>query len=368
MFDTLDKGFITKREPAGPAPVAAGSRCAVAANGELVCTYSVQSALGVNDFVPTVARSTDDGRTWTEEGPIWPGLADRFSINGNVSRAPSGELFIYGIQIPIDVPGESFWSQETNGMKQNDIFWAKSTDNGRTWSEPAVILKPTPGSAEAPGAMCVTRTGRWLACYAPYRTFDPAVVVDRRQIVVMGGDDQERTWSGQPMLRFAEQHSSGAEAWVIELADGRLLGTCWHINEGDGGDYPNAYALSTDGGDSWGPTRSTDILGQSTGLAALPDGRALFIYNQRKHGEPGVRLAVIDPTEEDFGVEADELIWRAEVPTQTGTSSEHTEWQDFAFGEPSVSVLPGGELLATLWCIQPSGQGIRFVRLRLRDA
>ena len=368
MFETLDQGFITAREPAEPNPVAGCSRCALAKNGELLVTYSVQSALGVNDFVPVLARSTDGGRKWAEQGPIWPGLADRFSIVGSISRAPSCELFIYGIRIPIDVRGESFWSPETGGMKQNDIFWARSTDNGRTWTEPAVIPKPTLGAAEAPGAMCVTRTGRWLACYAPYKTLDPTVVVDRGQIVVVASVDEGSTWTGQSMLRFAAADSSGAEAWVIELADGRLLGTCWHINDKEGPDYPNAYALSTDGGDSWSPTRSTGILGQSTALAALPDGRALFVYNQRKQRVPGVRLAVVDPDEEEFGVQADELIWRAETPTQTGTSADHVDWQDFAFGEPSITVLANGELLATLWCIQPAGQGIRFVRLRLPSA
>ena len=41
------------------------------------------------------------------------------------------------------------------------------------------------------------------------------------------------------------------------------------------------------------------------------------------------------------------------------------EWSDFAFGEPSITVVPDGTLLVTLWCIQPSGQGIRYVKLKL---
>src|SRR5581483_8958022 len=102
----------------------------------------------------------------------------------------------------------------------------------------------------------------------------------------------------------------------------------------------NAYALSDDGGRTWTPTRSTGIRGQSTALAALPDGRALFVYNQRRHGEIGVWLALVQPTDTDFGIEANEIVWKAQTGTQSGSSGEHTEWEDFSFGEPSVTLLP----------------------------
>ena len=134
-----------------------------------------------------------------------------------------------------------------------------------------------------------------ICCYAPYNTFDPQLVVDRNQIVALRSDDQGQTWRHNSMIRFDSEYSTGAEAWVIELADGRLLGTTWHLNQEDKSDHPNAYAISLDGGDTWQPTRSTGIMGQSTSLAALPDGRALFIYNQRRHGEPGVWMAVVQP-------------------------------------------------------------------------
>lgn len=364
-FETLQEGFIFRCQPNTSQAVAVGSRCAVTRGGELLCTYMVQSALGINDFKVLRARSADLGQTWVEEGAIWPHLHDRWSIFGSVSRAPDGTLFFYGARTPIDQPGESLWSEATQGLKQNELFWAKSADDGRTWSEPTVIPMPFPGSAEAPGALCVTRKGTWLACYAPYHTFDPAVRMDRGQIVLLISRDGGRTWQHTAMLRFARPDSIGAEAWVIELADGRCLGTAWEIGAPQGGDRPNPFALSLDGGLRWTSAQSTGILGQSTALAALPDGRALFIYNQRKHGEVGVRLAVARPTETDFGMETDQLIWKARAATQGKSSGEHSSWTDFAFGEPSITPLTDGTLLVTLWCVQPDGAGIRFVRLRM---
>ena len=72
-----------------------------------------------------------------------------------------------------------------------------------------------------------------ICCYAPYNTFDPAVIVDRNQIVALRSDDRGQTWRHNSMIRFESEYSTGAEAWVIELADGRLLGATWHMNQED---------------------------------------------------------------------------------------------------------------------------------------
>lgn len=361
----LKDGWVTKcATNQGPRAITVGPRCALLPNGDLLCSFMFTAALARSDFLPVLFRSTDSGETWTKQGPIWPDLQERWSIYVSISRDPgAGDLFLFGSRTPIDNPGESFWSEATQGLKQNELIWARSTDLGRTWTSPAVIPMPIPGAAEAPGAMCITRQGRWLAVYSPYNTFNPEVTVERNQVVVVRSDDRGKTWSHTSMLRFSDVHSGGAEAWVIELADGNLLGTSWHISHGQGKEYPNAFALSMDGGLTWQPTQSTGIMGQSTALAALPNGGALFIYNQRKHGKAGVWLAEVQPTETDFGVRSNEIIWRAATPTQSGSSGQHEEWQDFSFGEPAVVVLPDGTLLAMLWCIQPGGRGIYYVKL-----
>jgi hypothetical protein len=364
-FQTISEGWVTKCQPGTPTAVAAGPRCAVTNEGDVVCTFMVQSQLGINDFKPMLARSHDGGRTWSEGQLLWPHLQDRYSIFGSVSRAPDGNLFFFGSRCPIDIPGETFWSDATQGLKPNELIWSRSADGGRKWADPQVIPMPIPGAAEAPGALTVMRSGRMVCCYAPYNTFDPGRVVDRNQIVALRSDDGGATWQHNSMIRFESERSSGAEAWVIELADGRLLGTTWHLNQQDNSDHPNAYAVSLDGGDTWLPTRSTGIMGQSTSLAALRDGRALFIYNQRRHGEPGVWMAVVRPASSgnDFGVESNEIVWRAQTRTQSGSSGEHNEWTDFSFGEPCVALLPDNTLLVVLWCVQPTGSGIRYVRL-----
>jgi len=364
-LEIFEEGMIARQPEVGPTAVAACSRCSVTDNGDLVCTYSVQEELGRNDFKKVIVRSSDGGTTWSEPEYIWPHLHNKFSLIGSISRAQDGELFLFGIRIPIDTQGESFWSEASEGIKQNTLFHASSTDNGHTWTDPAPLPLPIPGSAEAPGAITVMKDGGWICCYSPYNTFDSTVEVDRHQVVYMRSDDRGLNWTHGAMLRFEDTASTAAEAWVVELSDGRLLGTCWHIPPHGQPDYSNAYALSQDGGRTWTPTRSTGTLGQSPALAPLPDGRVLFVYNQRKHGEPGIRLAISRPTPEDFGIEIDRPVWQAENRTRSDTSGDHDNWQDYAFGEPSVTLLPDGAFLVAFWKIQPEERGIGYVKVRM---
>ena len=366
-FDIVDEGFLARHQPGLSADIPGSSRCVLTANGELVCSCALSKGLGQNDVKPMILRSRDGGKTWLRQGLVWPHLQAEYSICASISRAPTGECFLFGERTKIETPGEPNWSDETSGLRQNQLFWASSKDDGLTWTEPVPIPMPIPGSAEVAGTMCITRNAVWLGPYAPYNTFDPALAVNRNQVVLVRSTDQGQTWSHTSMLRFDDASTAAAETWVTQLADGRLLGTAWHLNHSDGTDYPNAYSLSLDEGLTWQPTRSTGIMGQSAALTPLQDGRALFVYNQRRHGEIGIWLAVVNPTESDFGVETNQIIWKAETRTQSGTSGSHTEWTDFSFGEPSITLLPDNMLLATLWCKQPAGRGAYYVTLRMHD-
>lgn len=367
-YRILQEGFVSRRQPNTPTSAALGPRSALTRTGEVVCVFGVQSDLGKNDFRPLLARSADGGVTWSEAKPLWPDSYHRqFSVCASISAAPNGDLLVFGFRIPVGVLGEPYWSEATQGLKQNELIWARSRDNGVTWDLPRVIPMPIPGSAEAPCPVIQTSKGHLICCYSPYNTFDPKLQVDKNQVVFLVSKDDGRTWQHRTMLRFPQPDALGAEAWVVELADGRLLGASWHIAGQT--DPMNPYALSADDGSTWTPLRSTGIRGQSIALTPLPDGRVLMVYNQRKHGPVGVWLAVAKPTEQDFGLERNEQVWAAEISSQKPTQKDADDmksWTSFAFGEPSTVLLPDGNVLVTLWCQQPSGYGIRYVKLSLQ--
>jgi len=362
FFQVVDKGFIWYARKNTRYKIASGPRCIVTDKGEVICSFMVQTALGVNNFRPVIVRS-HNCRTWSGFTMPWMHLSSKYSIFGSISKSYDGQIFFFGARTVIDNPCELFWSETTQGMKENGLVYAYSSDEGYTWSELFEIPKPISGAAEAPGAMCITKNGSWHACYSPYNTFDPNLSVERNQVVLLTSRDKGKTWLYRQMFHFEQKYATAAEAWIIELSDGRLVGTCWKINQKDGSDFPNPYTISFDDGNTWTPSKSTGIMGQSTALAPLPDGRLLFIYNQRKHPPYGVRLAIANPCDVDFGIDTDEIVYSVEKPATRFSATSHDDWTNFSFGEPHVILLGYRILLVVFWCIEQGVGGIRYVCL-----
>ena len=136
-LETISEGWVTQRQPDTPTAIAAGPRCAVTRAGDVVCTFMVQSKLGINDFKPMLARSTDGGETWSEGRLLWPYLTGAL-LDLRLCEPCAGwrPVLFRNAAIPSIRPGETFWSEATQGLKANELFWSRSTDGGDTWAEP----------------------------------------------------------------------------------------------------------------------------------------------------------------------------------------------------------------------------------------
>ena len=66
-----------------------------------------------------------------------------------------------------------------------------------------------------------------------------------------------------------------------------------------------------------------------------------------------------------LGLLINERIWTAEIASCGGATADFKDWTSYAFGEPSVTPLADGTILVTLWALQPSGNGIRYIKLRI---
>jgi hypothetical protein len=178
--------------------------------------------------------------------------------------------------------------------------------------------------------------------------------------------DEGKTWPGcVPFLLDTTGKARYQEVWVEELSDGRVLGIGWQQERTGERDFPNAYSISLDGGESFGPTLSTGLTGQSVGVRALEGGRVAVVYN-RRHDNPGVGFAIARPDETGFNVEFDGLAWSATSGFRGDINDPQAIfWADFSFGEPAVEVLPDGSFFVVFWCHQKDVQGSRYCHLRL---
>ncbi len=105
-FRIIDSGFVFEARENTEYAVACGPRC-VATSDAIICSFMVQSGLGINDFKPVIAHSSD-GKHWCDLTFPWKSLSSRYSIFGSISLAPEGKLFFFGTRTKIENKGEPF--------------------------------------------------------------------------------------------------------------------------------------------------------------------------------------------------------------------------------------------------------------------
>lgn len=192
-------------------------------------------------------RSTDGGHTWSEPYTIAFGTGVNHGF-GDCALAWSNDDngLIAGF-----VGGPGLWySTPSNPIR---TYICKSYDNGQTWTEPEDIThfifgdnciipeqRTWRASFFGSGNGLRTSTGRIMFVAAIRET--TAQVLYNHAVY---SDDNGQTWhvSGRAS-------TSGDEAKVTELADGRILMSIRH-----GGN--RWYNISEDGGETWQPTTST---------------------------------------------------------------------------------------------------------------
>jgi hypothetical protein len=209
-----------------------------------------------------LARSDDDGATWTAGSPVdidffWP------AVYGQILEFDDGELLW-----PV-------WGRLEQGQKWRSTVLS-STDSGHTW-----VLKGT--VAFDPKARL---RGDYVDTGNSVRAEDPLEVKD-------------------PNFRPHDPTDGFTETSVLELADGRLLAIL--RQQGVGGDQTLLFfrAYSSDRGSTWTPYESVGFGGMSPALATLADGSLLLAYRRCAPPgsglEPGVDLRVGSADGERWG-------------------------------------------------------------------
>ena len=127
--------FAAEKEGNGVSNIAPGGSPAIAA-GKNEHIYVVYEGAGKGTKLPDIffSRSTDGARSWSVPGHVC-------TTNG-ISSDPDIAVESNGA---IDV----VWSDTTVGDKTPDIYFARSTDEGTTWSKPVDISK-SPGASLVP--------------------------------------------------------------------------------------------------------------------------------------------------------------------------------------------------------------------------
>ena len=272
-IEILGTGRIDDRESAFPQAVQLP-------NGDILCSFcwgEGPMARGGSDW----ARSTDGGETWTLEGTILPPREDPPVSNAlKLTISPDGgTVYAYG--------GRYYQRRGTRnfGSTPSECIICRSTDGGRTWSEPTPVPIPADCPLEVAFGAHVTPSGRLLG---PCATL-PGQGRAGEQTIAAISDDGGLTWPGHTIVFQDPAKKMGyIEHKFTNIAPGRIMCVAWTITMAELEDVEDSFAISDDDGLTWGSAVS-DRHPRADDGAAVPGGRPAAGALQQALRRPGHR-------------------------------------------------------------------------------
>jgi sialidase-1 len=334
--------------------------------GELLCGYDLGEAVESMDYRTYRSRSTDGGRTWTPEGAIIQGRTRRPSVSSvRLSKVATG-LVGFGFRGWRDDPNEGVVNRANLGYVPMELILVRSRDSGHTWSRPTVIRPSLEGPAfETCHGIVELPSGRWLAPTSTWRGWNGELPSGHKTVVLIS-DDRGRTWARHGVAFDGDAEDLRHwEVSVVPLGGETVLAVAWVYHEASGRHRPNRFALSRDGGQTFGPAREIGIQGQTCKGLALRDGRVMLAY--RRTDEPGL-WATMGRVEVDPGrwsLMETLPLWGASLRSSgmTGEKNRSDELSGLKFGFPQMRQLESGEVLLVFWCFEDWCTKIRWMRI-----
>jgi Neuraminidase (sialidase) len=217
---------------------------------------SLGSKLGVDADI-LISRSMDDGVTWSTPVAINQGAADDWGNDLDVRLAYDGK----GTWLAVWSSTESFGGKYGG---DSDIFTARSTDGGTTWSAPAVLNTNAAkdlGFDVTPDVGSVG-DGTWLVVWSAGDSLKGRLNIDR-DILIARSTDGGTTWTDPARLNSQASRDQGSD-WAPRLATngkGKWI-VAWssavNLEGVRGKDRDILYAASNDNGVTWSPAANLD--------------------------------------------------------------------------------------------------------------
>jgi hypothetical protein len=219
---------------------------------------NVGSGIGTDEDI-LVARSTDNGATWT----------DPVALNAHAGSDPSNGYDSHP-QVTTDGGGHwvAVWQAANWHTPAYEIAVARSTDNGATWTAAAPLDPATTSATDERPQVTTDGAGNWVAVWDSDETLGGTIV--GKNILFSRSTDNGTSWSAAAPLNtnagtdahgqwFPQVTTDGFGTWV----------TVWQCE----------YCLNTTLGTDWDLLYANEWPGAVGGMAELPEVSGSAGYN-----------------------------------------------------------------------------------------
>lgn len=345
---------VRSRQASFPGPV-------VLPDGELICLFCIGEAFEAANTRCYVSRSSDHGKTWKFQGLMYDqeslGWRYAFSDCYKPTLLHNGSLVAVGYGFERHDPDKGIGSEEGFPPGWNAV--SLSDDCGRTWTVPQKIDLGDMPLLEISGPAIELSDKRLLAAGPPFTT---AKTEQRGCLIV--SNDHGKTWKHlSNYFKSPAGHIAPWETRLCELQPGRIAALIWAFDLSRNEHLPNHIVLSEDGGKTFGSPINTDVAAQASNLMWLGDNKLLTIHAHRV-GEIGLYVQLADITGNRWKTEARQCLWGKTI-AQDASKSIIDQFAGLKFGQPSLTRLANGELLAVFWAVEDCLYKIKAIRLKL---
>ncbi|MHC4984914.1 MAG: sialidase family protein [Planctomycetota bacterium] len=235
-------------------------------SGKLVCIFADCHHHHDRSYTRLMLTdSTDRGRTWSPKRPLTEPTRDvPFWNCPRITRIRDGRLV---------AACDKLFTVDHHGPEdtcRNYLFF--SDDEGETWSDEVEI----PALGIVPDKLLELDSGRWIySCH--FDDKDHGYLVQR----LWYSDDQGGAWSG-PVIVGKEEGLNLCEVSILPVAD-KLVA---FLRENSFQGWDCMKAISTDGGETWGPVVNFPLPACHRPVAGfLKDGRILITHRYMQGGK-----------------------------------------------------------------------------------
>ncbi len=196
-----------------------------------------------------LARSTDNGATWSPVAVLNANAAGDLDDYDPTVRGDGAGQWVAVWHTRTDIGG--------NVGTDFDVAFARSSDGGATWGAPAILNDYAAGDAAADMVARVATDGygTFLATWHSLHDLGGSTGGDN-EVFLARSTDHGGTWSPTTVLNANAAVDAGDDFFARTVSDGRGLWlAAWESTDSLGGtvgtDYDLLFATSADGGATW---------------------------------------------------------------------------------------------------------------------